>query len=541
MNNHVLRAAIVAAIAAAAAQSASAADIALNISGASAQRTFWESDLEGIATGKFGSTTDSTGATVCFLTKTNASLLDTTQLPARVGVPDLHVLSCTVSGNRAGSVSIPASISVGQVIDLAYEAEFGSVWGLAPFVANTVASTQGRMELVKLAAGGTQTVTGYSRDLDTATAGLTGPIPVDIGVTDAEPILWASTDNWSYSDGNNASPPTIDGTGTNGVINVLSIPGQGQPTLQQIETAAAAFSVVNGEVFSIVVDNHAAPGNGITNLSTQSIRSIFTGQYSTWAQVPEVGTGGNIVVCRRDHGSGTEVATSTFFTQTECGGNNGLTYQGAPGAGGATRVVSQNTSPKGAAPGNLVGSAGVVDTIVGNPVENYSSNDVKSCLSANAGVSIGILNLGPSSAYTTLSVDGVQANAHNTALGLYRYFTTTWAANQTATTQPGNAGAQSLASTLILDAQKVTRGLLPAENGSFVNNQWFAPPAAAAITSSSTPAVSGPEGYFYVQDVPQNLKPVVSSSSVTGNPSLPTSVWKDTNKSSCTIRTNSNS
>lgn len=526
-----MHAAVAAVLAGTASMSADAANTYwLNISGASAQRTLWESDLEAIATGTFGSVKDSGGNTVCTLTKTTPALKVSGQ---SYGVPDLHTLVCTISSVSHGT--LPSPVAVGDVITLYYGAEYGSVWGIAPFVPGSTASTRGRAVLDPASGG---SVVGYSRDLDTATSGLLAPLPVDIGVSDNEPILWASPDNWAYSDGLSNSGP--DGTGTNHVINVLQIPSQGQPNLSQLESLEQKWTFVNGEVFSFVVDNSASPTNLLSNLSTQSLRSIFTGQYTTWSQVPEAAGAGytgtaNIVVCRRDHGSGTEVTLSKFLTQNECGGNNGISDTGAS-AGTPPRIVSLNTNPAGGFGNNLNASAGSIDGITENPVENYSSNDIKSCLSANPGVSIGVLVLGTGSAYTTLKVDGVEANAHNAALGLYQFVAEDWGFNNSTNSQAGNPNAASaiaLSKQLFSDVTFLTKsgvaGVLPSENGSFVNGSWV----AAGTTS-------GQITNFYLEDS-LNGKPTVATTAEIGNPSIPTAVWTNSaNRSACTILTNDN-
>jgi hypothetical protein len=238
MKNHLVRAAVLAALAGAASTTlptvAGAAAYTLHISGASAQRTFWESDLEGIATGKFGSTSDNaTPANVlCTLIKTSATL--------NPPVPDLHSLTCAIAAtaNRfTSTIKVPTGVNPSDTIQLSYEAEFGSVWGIAPFLTPAIVGGSGSQAVIN---GGRREVTcsgvtSYSRDLDTASTCLTAnPVPVDIGVSDAEPIFWALPDNWSCSDG--VTSNACNGTGTNNVINILSIPGQGAPTLAQLQT-----------------------------------------------------------------------------------------------------------------------------------------------------------------------------------------------------------------------------------------------------------------------------------------------------------------
>jgi hypothetical protein len=531
LRNPLVRAAVAAAIAGSLSTAASAASYYLNISGASAQRTLWESDLEAFATGKFGSVVDASNTTVCFLTKTNAALES-----SGFAVPDLHALVCTISSDRISQTpSLPTGVSSGDVVTMYYGAEFGSIWGISPFLTSSItggtasrAATRGRMVLTPLATGGTQTVSSYNRDLDTASSGLTGPILVDIGVSDNEPVLWASQDNWSYSDGLSYSGP--DGTGTNKVINVLGIPGQGQPTLTQLESLEQTWTYVNGEVFTFVVEPTHAPTNGITNLSEQSLRSIFTGQYKTWSEVPEVAAAGlsnasaNIVVCRRDHGSGSEVTTSWFLQGQECGGNNGINEFGSA-IGGPVRLVSANTNPAGVNEVNLA-QTGTLDGFTSNPIENFSTNDIKSCLAANPGVSIGLAVLGPSGSYTTLKVDGIEANAHNAAFGIYPFYAEDWGYNGAAAHHAG--AALNLANQLFTDVSVATSGVLPTENGSMVSGSWVASGTA-----------SGQITNFYLENG-INPAPTMTSSSQIGNPSVPIAIWNNANSAACTIEVGDN-
>jgi ABC-type phosphate transport system substrate-binding protein len=536
-----IRAAVAAAVAGTVSVAANAAAYNIHASGASAQRTFWEGDLEAIAGGTFGSEIDGGGVQTCTLTKTSAALSTGGLVPPATEIPDLHALVCNISANRGATPpALPTGVAVGDTITLYYEAEYGSVWGIAPFVPGTNANTRAggnRLELVVAAVPPAADVTvanavfgaGYDRNTDTCggCAGLQGPVPVDIALADMDPILWASTDNWAYSTGDNANQPTKNGTGTNNVINILSIPGQGQPTLAQLEALEQTWTEINGQVFSVVVDASANPTKAVTNLSTQSVRAILTGQYKTWSQVPEVGAAGDpvatsIVVCRRDHGSGSQVAQSQYFTQTECGGNNGINGTGAA-AGAPTREVSQNTSPLGASVLNLDQTVGFVAGIGPmNPVENLSTNDVKSCLSANPGASIGVISLGPAAAYNTLSIDNVQANAHNAAMGFYKFAFTTWGFNNTPNSQSGNVNAQNIAARLIADAQKPGNGALPKEPGSMAGGVW---------TSAS------PKVVYAVQDL---LNPAPTIAANTVNPSTPIAVWRNTPKSSCYIPLNNN-
>jgi PBP superfamily domain len=515
MKNDLLRAAILAALAGTAATAAHAqTGYTIHASGASAQRTFWENDLEFIANNTF---THGSIAGICTLIATTAAL--------NPPVPDLNSLSCVMQARGTGFVSLPTNVNAGDTITLNYEAEFGSVWGISPFIAGSNANIGRRM----LTCAG---VTGYSRDQDTGTACLSAPTSIDIAISDMEPIFWALPDNWPVSDG--VTSNGLNGTcaGGSGFIDILCIPGVGQPSLAQLQALESTWKEVNGEVFTVVVDNSSAPTNSLTNLSTQSARAIFTGQYSTWDQVPEMAglaAANNvpIVVCRRDHGSGTQVATSLYFTLTECGGNNGFSYlNGASGT--ATRVVSTPQSKAGANPGALEQTIPVFEaTFANNPIENFSTNDVKACMAHYPGQSIGILSLAPATTYTTLTLDNVPPNAHNAASGAYKYAVTTWAYKNTQSTYGSGSTQDNIATQLINDASKAANGVLQPENGSEVQG------VGVWSVGANTPQVA-----WGITD--GGLNPVPTPAHNNAN-IVPIQMWKTTpSKSSCLIPLNDN-
>jgi len=144
--------------------------------------------------------------------------------------------------------------------------------------------------------------------------------------------------------------------------------------------------------------------------------------------VPEVG-GGNttpIKVCRREQGSGTQVAASVFFTGFECG------YSTTP-------IVST------AAP-LVLGAA--------NVSEETSTGNVRTCVQGTTGA-IGFTSLSTNAGWTTLNIDGVQANAHNAATGMYDWAFEDVVYNQ-ATVAGASQGARDLAALFITNARKAT-------------------------------------------------------------------------------------
>jgi len=406
MQKNTLIAAAVAGVLASAAASAKTIDVWA--SGASAQRTFWQKEL---------------GATYCGGTSAVAVYAygDST---ITVDVPDFQAATCIATATVSS-----AGVTVGDTLNLHYAADLGSVWAIAGSLNTSLTRSQMTVPAASLCTLKSQTsfpissytcnTTGYNRSNDTGGTAFLVQHTSDLLLSDLEPALFAQSDNWpTASAGTSNAGPTAayQGTADTTVTKLAT-----QPTASQLNTVASHMQVLNGEVFSIV--GHGIPGNP-TGLSHQSLRSIFAGNYSTWSQVPEVGsadtTGTPIIVCRRDHGSGSEIATSVFLEGVECN------------ASGATPIVNA----AGAAQGNYA---------LQYVVENSSSGDLKVCLTGLSGT-IGLLSLGTSSAYTTFNIDGIQPNAHNSALGSYGFATETWGQNLST--------SGTLATALFLAAQK---------------------------------------------------------------------------------------
>jgi hypothetical protein len=200
---------------------------------------------------------------------------------------------------------------------------------------------------------------------------------------------------------------------------------------------------MNGQAFSVIV-NVGGPlgdltgGNGTKSISSNSVKSILTGKYDVWGDVPEVGAGNTtpIKLCRRDVGSGTQVSASIFFTGYECGRSS-------------TGIVTATNA------GNLT-----------SVVENASTGKVRTCVSGDVGA-IGITSIGTGATYSTLKLDGVQANAHNAAAGIYPFAFESFLIDK-------GAASGTLASVLIANAKKAANIKGQTESGSMTNGQWVA-------------------------------------------------------------------
>jgi hypothetical protein len=380
-----------------AASAAGAANIDVYVSGASAQRSFWKADM---------------AASVCGANPLTTYTVATTSVTT--GAPDNEAYRCL-----AAPPSAITGVANGDQVTMHYSAELGSIYGISPFITGrpTTRLFVNPDSLDCSAPSGnasTCTISDYVTDTETFTStngtALVSVAP-DVGVTDVEPKHWASAANWP------------------GYTNV----GAAAPTTAEI-TTAGTYKVMNGQLFSVIVNN-ASPIASLGTISSASMKALLTGVYDVWGDVPEVG-GGNttpIKLCRRDQGSGTQVSASIFFTGVECGrGSTGIVTQAAPGS------------------------------ITGGVVENASTGKVRSCVQGDAG-GIGITSVGTSTNYVTLRLDGVQANAHNAAAGIYPFAFENFLLDKSASTQPSVPGVAGIVAKLVANAKKATT--LPAVEG----------------------------------------------------------------------------
>ncbi|GFE84264.1 hypothetical protein GCM10011487_62640 [Steroidobacter agaridevorans] len=278
---------------------------------------------------------------------------------------DFRAYSCTL--NASG---LPASIA-GRSAIVYYRSEGGSVYGVGPLAKNL----QVKRLLVNSSCTratppsfGGCSVSGYNLTTDAGSGNLTNSV-VDLGVSDVEPARFVG-ENW----------PAV-GTSALGA----------EPTNTQFNTISS--QTATGTVFGILVNSSVA----VTDLSRQDINSIFTGQYGTWDQVADAdnttGPTGEITVCRREPGSGTQTSASIYF--------NG---QGCPGG---YPFVAFPSGP-----------------LFGNPViENGTSSSMNTCV-ANNPSAIGIQTYTAAAPAGTkwVTINGKQPGKVAAALGDYDFW-----------------------------------------------------------------------------------------------------------------------
>lgn len=470
--------------AALAAGSAQAAVSHVYASGASAQRNVWARDISRLC---------GTSGSPALIDEYDANI----NKPDGVTKPDFKAFVCIAVQNNLGG--FPS----GNTVILHYSAELGSVWGILPALVaagSTVhhdAENQGKRLAFDPSAGGTVSLATPSGHVGTnglpdnvisnipahvvdyvygsdsvafTTGGSSSDLVYfsrqqpDLATADIEPAKWSNPDNWPAYSVFGHSPDDSE-------LSLLS------------------GDTMIGQVFEVAVAKDVPTIFATPRLSKTSISAIFQGKVSVWGQIPEVNNASDttpIRVCRRDHGSGTQVSASITFTGTECS------------AVGSRAFVSQDD------PGSI-----------GTVVENPSTSAMQNCLKTQVGgleTSIGFFNVGADTAdYKAVSIDGVVPNSHNAAAGFYPFAYETWATKLT-----NNTGVQTLYDDL-KDQANLTA--VASETASLSGGQFV-------VTSGN------PQAYFGLQN--WNTP---SISALTASPGAPVAVYSRSGDSCVLPRT----
>ena len=252
---------------------------------------------------------------------------------------DFRAYSCTL----LNAAPVPTALRNKNVI-VYYRSEGGSIYGVGTLAKNLSVQELLVNPTVCPGSGGTYAlapafndcaVSGFNLDADTASSGL-AKHRVDLGVSDVEPTRFVG-ENWN-------STPYLGA----------------QPSAAQLSAITA--QTATGTVFAVAVNSALA----VTDLSTQDLTSIFSGTYGDWSQLGNAnntaGTAGEIKVCRREVGSGTQVSMSIYANNQGC---NAAAYP----------FVQEPSTP-----------------VFGNPVQHVTtSGAMGTCIAGHPGA-IGFLN-----------------------------------------------------------------------------------------------------------------------------------------------------
>jgi hypothetical protein len=419
---------------------ANAANIDLYVAGASAQSAFWKADM---TSSVCGGTTPKTYKT------SNSSISNETW-------------RCTAAAPATGS--LPSGIAVGDIVSVYYNSHFGSISGAAalvrPATAKRLYVNPDSTDCTGSGTTYTCAITAYDQNAETHTS-LSGNAmivspntkPADVVVLDVELKHWGFSQNWQP----------------------VAAFGLTAPSSAEIAAVTTTPTIVNGQLFTVIANN-SSPIAAKGNISKESLKAIVTGVYDKWGDVPEVGGADTTAIkyCRREPGSGTQVAASIFLTGFECGRSS-------------STIVTQTSY-------GALGSTGVS--------EETSTSNVRTCVQGTTGA-IGIASLSRSTNYATLSVDGVEANAHNAATGMYTFAFEDIVYNQS-TTSGASSAAQALATLFVNNARKAT-----------TLSSQIETTATTTKNANGTWTSTAPKGYYALPITGVNSKSVANATSGT--------------------------
>ena len=333
---------------------------------------------------------------------------------------NFRAYSCTIKTGLPG-----ISTAAGKKVTVYYRSSGGSAWGPVPVAANVQirqlqvdsTCTTGASFSYNAATGsvaqpatnaflcGTGT---YTLDTDESTDNTRLPLKsVDVALADEEPKMYGYP-NFPTS-------------------TRFSAVGGGNETTRQSLLNAINGNAVTGfaQVFGVVVNTTGGQfaANSNPSISKIALARIFDGTYTDWSQVPVGSVNGGvaggvgvapvtgpIVVCRREPGSGTQVAAHEYFLGTpQC---KGLA---------AGRFVA-DTAP------------GTADGVV----ENGSGSTLNTCVETTPGA-IGFASFGSeNTSRTFVAIDGIRPSRYNAAAGAYGFvFETTFTKNPNVTLAAG--------------------------------------------------------------------------------------------------------
>jgi len=361
--------------------------------------------------------------------------------------PDLRAFSCHTP---ATNTPLP-----NQDVVVYYRSELGSVVGVAPIQNNKNIK---RLAVAAASCGATPTigavtnctVTNWDTNTDGPTATGVESAPVELGVSDLEPgIFTGSGSNGNYP--SNAQQVAFLGADPKGST-----------------TNFASINPLAYQTFTFLVNSGL--GANATNLSKQSLTSIFNGIYGNWNQVPKADGSGfvsassvPIRICERDQGSGTRAAHGIFLGFSKVCGS-------ASYALGPTFHATQCNATTG---------------------ECSSTGQEVACVAGNAGAIGYAVNQGftapASTSYVAIDgkLPGTSAAAPNdiAAVGGYPFY---YAANfNYSIALNGNAAKKSIADTILTDLQDAAQ--LPVSSASLMALPDF---NAAVVPVSGTQPVA---------------------------------------------------
>lgn len=289
----------------------------------------------------------------------------------------------------AGVLAPEAGTWAGQNAIVVYRTKGGSVWGVDPVARNTLIESLNVVDTCGTLGAGTSA--------SPFTCGFVDRAP-DAGVSDVAPALFK-------------------GAGINTEGETPAAP------LSEDELAELTANPIYALAFGLPVTTNVP---ATTNFNRATVAAIMAGNFKGWNKVDSSLTG-DIVICRRVPGSGTQAVSNLWAANFPCGASNSITARAS--TTGYSNDVDGPDNIAGNTDDNMpVYTINASTTSTGSAaklwvVENSTSGDVKKCLdAANGGASsyttkdrsgrdgVKVTFNGPAKAIGVLSMDSLSGS-----------------------------------------------------------------------------------------------------------------------------------
>lgn len=247
----------------------------------------------------------------------------------------------------AGVLAAEAGTWAGQNAIVVYRTKGGSVWGVDPVARNTLIESLNVVDTCGTLGAGTSA--------SPFTCGFIDRAP-DAGVSDVAPALFKGPTN------------------TEGEIPAAS--------LSEDELAELTASPIYALAFGLPVTTNVP---ATTNFNRATVAAIMAGNFKGWDKVDSSLTG-DIVICRRVPGSGTQAVSNLWAANFPCGSSSAIAARGTNSgysndADGPDNIAgnTDDNMPVYTINASTTSTAGTAKLWV---IENSTSGDVRSCLNA---------------------------------------------------------------------------------------------------------------------------------------------------------------
>jgi hypothetical protein len=383
---------------------------------------------------------------------------------------DFRAYSCTL----LNAAPVPVDLRNRNML-VYYRSEGGSAWGPTSIIPNNMTNVgtflpQNTIKALHIAGttapgtwpacGPTATATivqcaatGYNLSNDTHATGNLWELRTELAVADTEPGMFVPPNYPSSSKFDPFSSAT-------------------RTALAGLNNAAQA---VFNQVFGILVST-TGPTAGVTNLTTPQVTGLLSGAILDWSQIGA--PAGEVVVCRREPGSGTQVVEAVKFLRQGCGPGYGFVTDADPTGGPDTDFVVENGTSTSAA--TCVAGNGANGGVVGT---NPGAVGIAVFASAPAGTRF-------------VTIDGVAPSVANAGTGAYKIvneLTMTKRAGLTSVAGSINIQGSRLADALITRSQQaagvpdtVATLAIPGIQGNVGNGGTTGNPVADSTSTKNT-------------------------------------------------------